>query len=90
MTERRTYRFLGRVQGVGFRVTTASLARNHAVAGTVQNLANGSVELVVEGEASEIDQFVESIKQTMVGYIERTEQEKSGTVKNLREFRILR
>jgi len=90
MGERRNYRFLGRVQGVGFRATTASLARSHKVAGTVQNLRDGSVELIVEGEPTEIDRFVQSIERTMVGYIEQTEQKKSGDFENLSEFSILR
>lgn len=51
----------GRVQGVGFRVTTANLARGFAVDGTVRNLSDGTVELVVQGESETVAQFLASI-----------------------------
>ena len=40
----------GRVQGVGFRYTTKSVANGFEVTGTVRNLTDGRVELVAEGE----------------------------------------
>ena len=61
----RTVKFLGRVQGVGFRATVADIARRFAVDGTVRNLADGSVELVAEGESAEIDRFVAEIQRRM-------------------------
>ena len=54
---RRRVHFSGRVQGVGFRFTCQSLARGFDVAGHVRNLADGRVELVAEGESSELDAF---------------------------------
>ena len=53
-TERLEVHYSGRVQGVGFRYTASSLARQFAVTGYVKNLPNGQVELVVEGRAEEI------------------------------------
>ncbi len=55
---RRRVLFYGRVQGVGFRYTTASIARRYPVVGFVRNLPDGSVELVAEAEASVLDQFL--------------------------------
>lgn len=49
--ERREVRYRGRVQGVGFRYTARSIAQSYAVTGYVKNVADGSVELVVEGRA---------------------------------------
>ncbi|MBL8829940.1 MAG: acylphosphatase, partial [Planctomycetaceae bacterium] len=46
---RRRVLFHGRVQGVGFRVTTRSIAQRFAVTGWVRNLPDGSVELLAEG-----------------------------------------
>ena len=48
---RETVYFEGRVQGVGFRMTTARLAKNHDVAGVVKNLPDGRVQLIAEGGA---------------------------------------
>ncbi len=53
--------FEGRVQGVGFRYTVKDLARCFEVRGRVKNLADGSVELQVMGEAEEVDGFVREI-----------------------------
>jgi len=66
---RRRIFFSGRVQGVGFRVTCQSLARSIEVAGYVRNLADGRVELLVEGEGSEIDTFLTTIQREMARYI---------------------
>lgn len=59
--ERRRIYFSGRVQGVGFRYTTERLARHYDVTGYVQNLPDGRVELVVEGEWSVISEFLTAI-----------------------------
>ena len=66
---RRRILFSGRVQGVGFRFTCQSLARNVEVAGYVRNLPDGRVELLVEGEGSEIDAFLTTIQREMSRYI---------------------
>ena len=44
---RLTIYYSGRVQGVGFRFTTKSVAAGYDVVGTVRNLVDGRVELVV-------------------------------------------
>ena len=48
--ERRRIFFSGQVQGVGFRMTTRRLAQGFPITGFVQNLPDGRVELLVEGE----------------------------------------
>lgn len=51
----------GRVQGVGFRARTSRLATGYSVSGYVKNLADGSVEVVVAGDVSEIQRFLDAI-----------------------------
>ena len=67
--ERRHYTFRGSVQGVGFRVTAASLARGHPVTGWVRNEADGSVAVEVQGEPAEIELFLIDVRERMSGRI---------------------
>ncbi|MEZ6193765.1 MAG: acylphosphatase [Phycisphaerales bacterium] len=63
--QRLTAHFSGRVQGVGFRYTTARVARGFVVAGYVMNLPDGQVELVAEGEAKELQAFLAAVRDAM-------------------------
>ncbi len=53
--------FTGRVQGVFFRATAQEIAGRYDVTGWVRNERDGSVRCVVEGEADELDRFVDAI-----------------------------
>ena len=57
--------YTGRVQGVGFRYTTANLAKRFVVAGYVQNLPDGRVRLDVQGTADQVQGLLDAIDQTM-------------------------
>lgn len=52
----------GHVQGVGFRFFTQDAARREGLSGQVTNLADGSVEAVVEGEAEAMDRFERAVR----------------------------
>lgn len=67
--ERREVYFSGRVQGVGFRYTTESLAARFDVRGFVQNLRDGRVLLVIESRPEEIDRFVAAVHRAMDRYV---------------------
>jgi acylphosphatase len=62
-SQRRTIIFSGRVQGVGFRATTVDLAGDLPLSGTVRNLPDGDVELVVEGAAKDIDTLIARLRE---------------------------
>jgi acylphosphatase len=66
-----TVYYSGHVQGVGFRYTTHSIARGYDVSGFVQNLPDGRVELVAEGEKPEIDSFLRDVRERFLNYIRK-------------------
>jgi len=65
--------YSGRVQGVGFRYTTKSVALGFEVTGIVRNLPDGRVELTVEGERDELESFQEAIRDSGLGGFIRDE-----------------
>jgi acylphosphatase len=67
--KRYTVYFSGRVQGVGFRYNTASIARRYDVAGYVRNCPDGRVELVAEGLPRELDDFLREVREHFSGNI---------------------
>jgi acylphosphatase len=52
----------GRVQGVGFRWFARKTAERLGLAGWVKNLADGSVEVVAEGDQSALDAFRQALR----------------------------
>jgi acylphosphatase len=56
--KRARLRIAGRVQGVGFRWAVAERARSLGIAGSVENLADGTVEALLEGEDDRVDSLV--------------------------------
>lgn len=49
----------GKVQGVYFRATTRDTAQEHGVNGWVQNLDDGRVEAVFEGNEDAVDAMID-------------------------------
>ena len=86
--QRRHVIYEGMVQGVGFRYTTRRIASPFPVAGFVRNLADGRVELVVEGSALELDRLMETIQRQMGDYIARTHQSAGPATGEFRGFEI--
>lgn len=71
MIIRREVHYSGNVQGVGFRYTVRGLAARFAVGGFVRNLPDGRVQMLVEGEAAEVERLMQAIAERMSGYIRR-------------------
>lgn len=87
----RKYVFSGRVQGVGFRYATRQLAKGFSVTGTVQNLDDGSVELILQGDAGEVEDFVgELLNNSPLGHHVLEKHEYNIALrKDLKGFQIL-
>jgi acylphosphatase len=58
----RRYVVSGQVQGVGFRWYTHDVAAREGVHGWVRNLADGSVEVVAEGDRDSVDRLEAAIR----------------------------
>lgn len=82
--------FLGRVQGVGFRYTTCNVAERFVVAGWVRNERDGSVRCVAEGEAQEIDRFVQAVQYEMAGHISDTRITRAAATGEFAGFAVAR
>ena len=67
---RKTVTYSGRVQGVGFRATTARVAGRFPIEGYVENRPDGTVRLIAEGDPEEVDLFLLSIRQRLAQQIE--------------------
>lgn len=52
----------GFVQGVGFRWTAQAAARRLGLVGSIRNLADATVEVVVQGESSKINLFLDELR----------------------------
>jgi acylphosphatase len=65
MTIAKRVKYTGRVQGVGFRYTALGVAQNFAVAGTVRNCSDGSVEMCVQGEPDQVEAFLAALERQM-------------------------
>ncbi|NBQ58676.1 MAG: acylphosphatase [Opitutaceae bacterium] len=66
--------FTGRVQGVGFRYATLQVAREFEVAGLVENLPDGRVQLEAEGRQEVVDAFIQAVSERMHGYVRKAER----------------
>ena len=86
--QQREVYFSGRVQGVGFRQTTSTLAKQFAVTGFVKNLPDGRVQLVVEGQPKEIESFLAAIRKEMGRNITNTEEKTSPATGEFQGFGI--
>jgi acylphosphatase len=83
--------YSGRVQGVGFRYTTKTVAMGFELTGTVRNLPDGRVELTVEGERTELEAFQEAIRDSgLSGFIRGETVEWSAATGEFRGFEIVR
>ena len=82
--------FSGRVQGVGFRYQTKEIALGFDIIGSVRNLPDGTVELIVEGEKEEVREFLHEIieESNLSHHILEVNQRNIAPLENVKGFTI--
>jgi len=70
---RKSFRFYGRVQGVGFRRTAINAASSLGVTGWVRNERDGSVSMEAQGFDVAIERLIDTIRNGRYISIERIE-----------------
>jgi len=79
----------GRVQGVAYRFYAEKYAVRLGLTGWVKNLADGRVEIVAEGAASEIEAFLERLKEgPSLARVDSFIVRREPATGEFREFRI--
>jgi acylphosphatase len=86
--QQRIVLYKGNVQGVGFRYTAVRIAEEFDVTGYVRNLPDGDVEIVVEGEGQEIDQFLAELSGRFDGFIRKQTQQIAPPGGQFRTFTV--
>lgn len=82
----------GRVQGVGFRYTAKDLARGYDVLGTVKNLPDGTVELIIAGKNAEVTEFLRDLREdsAVAHHIQEVKEERIDALPDLKGFSIVK
>ena len=86
----RLVRYSGEVQGVGFRATTAAIARDHPVTGYVKNLPDRRVELYVEGAPDAVETFLKAVRDHWKRNIDKEQGEELSPTGKYKRFEIAR
>ena len=88
-TKRVRVRVVGRVQGVGFRYFVRSRAHTLGLRGWVRNEDDGSVVLVAEGSANQVDSLIEAVSTGPRGArVDRVTEEPLATSEALTAFEV--
>lgn len=87
MTETTRILFRGRIQGVFFRATAKEIADSLDIKGYARNLADGDVELFVQGPKENIEKLEQQLLKAFFCQITKKETLSSEA---LSDFKILR
>ena len=89
MRKRAHVYYVGRVQGVGFRMTAEELAQTLGIVGWVKNLRDKRVELVAEAEEQALREYLDAIRTgAMKNFIQQVEVSWSDASDTFNDFEI--
>lgn len=88
--EQRSFRVVGRVQGVGFRWWTLSQARRLGITGTVRNCEDGTVEIRARGSTVAVSELRRLLRAGPPGAQVREVQEADAPEARSDSFEIVR
>ena len=80
--------FKGSVQGVGFRFTAHRMAGRHQLTGYVRNARDGTVEMLAQGSAEDIDDCIRDIQDCLAGYVREVKIEEVPPNPRYKDFKI--
>ena len=85
---RKRVRYIGRVQGVGFRAAARGVARMHPVTGWVRNEPDGSVLMEVQGSAGAVEAVLAGVLDRMGRNIRSAAEADAPVAEGESEFEI--
>ena len=80
--------FNGNIQGVGFRFTTRTFAKECGVTGWVKNLPDGKVEILAEGEENGIHKLCDLLEVQFEGFIRGKQIKFSNASGKFKDFQV--
>lgn len=80
--------FMGHVQGVGFRFTAHRMAVRYHLTGFVRNCNDGTVEMLAQGSAEDIEGCLRDIGESFAGYVRETAIDEIPPDPKYTDFRI--
>ena len=84
-----TLKIFGKVQGIGFRYSTARSARKFGIVGFVRNEPEGAVYIEAEGDAEKLKEFLAWCERgPLLAQVKNIESKWSEEVKNFPGFEI--
>ena len=85
---RREYRFIGRVQGVGFRYRCLTIAKKLKLTGFVKNEYDYSVTAQIQGEEAVIEKMIEQLFHEPFIQIDHISYQTMNVIKNEASFEV--
>jgi acylphosphatase len=76
---RKQITYSGNVQGVGFRWKVLQISKLYSITGYVQNLTNGKVELLAEGQDDQVEEMIKKVARELNNYwVTQEHEDKPG------------
>lgn len=80
----------GRVQEVFFRDFTHRIAKKFSLTGTVENLSDGTVKVIAEGEESKLNEFLAKLKHgPLLAHVDDVRVEWGKATNSFSDFKIV-